>query len=271
MIQYNGRELTFGKFPNGEVNLRMTEIEINPLDIEHAVTLKYEGDEDLFHLLLVRETLLVPATLHILYTPYSRMDRDSDVYAFSLKTFANFINGMKWPKVVIYEPHSDVLPALLDRVKVINVTASPLMRSNIDLAFLGEPYQVCYPDVGAFKRYSDRFKTGDSLVGFKIRDFETGRITSLDISGHRSKDNVVIVDDLCSKGGTFVLTATKLREMGFKKIVLAVAHCENTIYKGEVFISGLIDKVITTDSILNDNPYPKQLFVIPMSAFKGEG
>src|SRR4051812_33443898 len=130
MILYNGRRLVFGKFPNGEVNLK--KIKFDPLDIDHVVTLKYENDEDLFHLLMVREALNVPVTLRITYAPYSRMDRDTDIYTFSLKTFTSFINAMNWDRVVIYEPHSDVLPALLDRVKVVHVIPRLLATLAID-------------------------------------------------------------------------------------------------------------------------------------------
>lgn len=263
MILYNGKEILFGQFPNGEVNLKKDYF--NTI-LPSVITLKYGGDADLFHLLLVKESLNTPATLRITYVPYSRMDRDSDIYAFSLKTFTNFINGQDWKEVVVYEPHSDVLPALLDMCRVVHVTGSPLMRSRINEAFGTTDYQVCFPDVGAFKRYSDSFKVGDPLIAFKLRDFETGKILALNVTGERTKDDVVIVDDLCSKGGTFVMAAQQLKAMGFKRIILAVAHCENTIFKGEVFSSGLIDKVITTDSILHNNgAETKGLQIIPLA------
>jgi ribose-phosphate pyrophosphokinase len=269
MIRVDGQLIHFGKFPNGESNLK--HIKLDERDLTHVVTLKYEGDEDLFHLLLVKAELKVPATLRILYAPYSRMDRESDTYLFSLKVFTKFINDMGWEKVVIYEPHSDVLPALLDRVQVVDVTASNVMQDEVQVAVrkIGAlDYQICYPDVGAHKRYGEKFGKGPPLIGFKTRDFETGKIKSLDIQGNRLIDGVVIVDDLCSKGGTFVLTATKLREMGFTKIVLAVAHCEDTVYDGVVFSSGLIDHVITTDSIISRNDFPDKLTILSMNQFK---
>ena len=36
------------------------------------------------------------------------------------------------------------------------------------------------------------------------------------------------------------------------KIYLYISHCENTILKGEVLTSGLIEKVFTTDSLLTE-------------------
>lgn len=267
MILYNNRPVVFGQFPNGEVNLH--KFQIDPEIIRHVVTLKYESDADLFHLLLVRKALDVPATLRITYVPYSRMDRDSDTYTFSLKVFTEFINAMNWERVVIYEPHSDVVTALLDRVQVVNVTSSPLMQSKINVAFgTTTDYQVFYPDAGAQKRYAADFKDHEHLVGFKTRDFETGRILDSFVVGERKSDNVVIVDDLCSKGGTFVRAAAILRELGFKRIILVVTHCENTSLQGDIFVSGLIEKVITTDSIINREEQFEELVILPLTDFK---
>lgn len=264
MILYNNKKVQFGRFPNGEVNLN--KIKIDPRDLNHVVTLKYEDDSDLFHLLLVRKALSVPATLRIMYVPYSRMDRESDTYTFSLKVFCDFINSMNWEKVIVYEPHSDVTPALLDRVEVVPVTT--LLLSTLDQLVATE-YQIYYPDAGAQKRYPD---TPNSLLGIKRRDFKTGKIIDQQVIGERSADVVVIMDDLCSKGGTFVLAAEKLRKMGFKIILLVVAHTEETIFKGEVF--DYIDGVVTTDSILDPSSedalkYRNKLYITPLSRFQG--
>ena len=39
-------------------------------------------------------------------------------------------------------------------------------------------------------------------------------------------------------------------ELGAKEVYLYITHCENTIFEGEIFTSGLIEKVYTTNSIL---------------------
>lgn len=62
--------------------------------------------------------------------------------------------------------------------------------------------------------------------------------------------NILIVDDICSKGGTFYFSAKKLKELGAKNIYLHITHCENTIFEGDILSSGLIAKIYTTNSIL---------------------
>lgn len=269
MILFNNKVVEFGQFPNGESYLK--KIKPDPQAIRNVVTLKYENDGDLFRLLILKEHLFnldIQPVLRITYVPYSRMDRENDSYAFSLKTFTDFINHMDWKEVIIYEPHSDVTPALLRWCRVINVIPKivPLVAKEL-LGFFQEPYQVFFPDAGAQKRYADAFGV-TGLVGFKTRDFETGRIKDLRIIGNRESDTVIIVDDLCSKGGTFVLAAQQLRSLGFKNIILVVAHCEKTIFEGEVF--NHIDKIVTTDSILSDahnGVKGGKLKVIPLTEF----
>lgn len=275
MILFNNEVIPLGQFPNGETYIpkpffakhQATHHLVTAQQERNVVTLKYESDADLFRLFLVRKSLWFPCDLRITYFPYSRMDRNSNSYIFTLKSVAKFINMMEWDHVILYEPHSDVTPALLNHCKVIDVTASSIMQSKINIA-LGTDYQVCYPDVGAFKRYSEKFKTGDPLIGLKLRDFETGKIITLQIIGDKNLDSVAIVDDLCSKGGTFILAAQRLKEMGFKKILLAVTHCEKTIFSGKIFESDLIDTVITTDSILDTNEGHDNLKIIPLSEFR---
>jgi ribose-phosphate pyrophosphokinase len=67
--------------------------------------------------------------------------------------------------------------------------------------------------------------------------------------GIAGKD-VIIIDDICSRGGTFYHSAKALKEAGAANIYLYVTHCENTIHEGELLNSDLIKHIYTTDSIL---------------------
>lgn len=101
------------------------------------------------------------------------------------------------------------------------------------------------------KRYSEIIPLPYAF-GIKKRDWETGQIQGLDVAGsvHKIEDSkILIIDDICSRGGTFYHSAKKLKELGAKEIYLYVSHCENTILEGELLTSGLIEKVYTTNSI----------------------
>ena len=63
--------------------------------------------------------------------------------------------------------------------------------------------------------------------------------------------NILIIDDICSKGGTFYHSAKRLKEAGAANIYLYVTHCENTIYEGELLKEdSLIKHIFTTNSLL---------------------
>ena len=111
-----------------------------------------------------------------------------------------------------------------------------------------------FPDAGAQKRYS-KVKGYKQLVGFKVRDFQTGEIRKLDIVGNVDKAGfkAIIVDDLCSYGGTFILSAERLREVGASEVYLLVGHCEKSIFQGKIPQSTLLDRVYTTDTMLDES------------------
>lgn len=255
MILFNDSLIEIKKFPNGEAIIEKSDIADHVDDGgKNVITLKYESDADLFDLLLVKKATWFPVDLKLPYMPYSRMDRKSDNYVFTLKSVCKFINWLDFRKVRLYEPHSDVTPALLQKCVVFDLI--PELLKKTDFNRLEDC--VLYPDANAYKKYSDLLKIEKELVGFKKRDFTTGKITSSKVFhfddylfndgliGHK----VYIIDDLCSKGGTFVQAAEQLKEMGAGEINLVVAHCETNIFNGVIFDTELIKKVYTTNTII---------------------
>ncbi|RJX38945.1 ribose-phosphate pyrophosphokinase [Paenibacillus pinisoli] len=254
MIALNGQQLTFMSYPNGETRVDGEQI-LKLAESENRISLKYETDGDLLKLLFVKSFLddhRCKASLLISYMPYSRMDRVEGSSVFTLKYTAHMINAMNFERVTIIEPHSDVSTALIHRSEAIYPTGDLLQHVIEETGFHTEKDYLFFPDAGAQKRYS---KLGGyrELVGFKKRNFETGRIEQLDVVGTVGETGfkAIIIDDLCSYGGTFLLSAERLRELGASEVYLLVSHCEDSIYEGKLLTSGLIDRVYTTDTILS--------------------
>ena len=155
---------------------------------------------------------------------------------------------MKFKKVFAIDPHSTVSEALINNIEV--VSPKSFIEQALDRINTND-ILMFYPDEGAMKRYSGMTKLPYAF-GIKKRDWETGKILGLDVSGDvdaiAGKD-ILIVDDICSRGGTFYHSAKKLKELGANKIYLYVSHCENTILEGDLLTSGLVEKVYTTNSI----------------------
>lgn len=250
MIRLNGKIIEQNNFPDGTLLMKC-----NPDKYAvSTITWQYESDAELFALYSLKKHLdcVVPGWNDYLYLPYipnARQDRvktNEDI--FTLKYFAEIINSLKFKKVYVIDPHSSVSEALINNIEIvspkdfINLTLDNIKNDNI-LMF--------YPDEGAMKRYSG-LVSKPYAFGIKKRNWETGKIDGLDIAGSVDKiagKDILIVDDICSRGGTFYHGAQKLKELGANKIYLYVTHCENTILEGELLTSGLIEKVYTTNSI----------------------
>lgn len=209
----------------------------------YFITWCYDNDSELFLLQCLVDRIrdispFASIKLEMPYIPNARQDREVSNRLFTLKSFCKIINNMHFSEVKVLDPHSDVSLALLDRV----VTELPLK----DCCTFGKDVVFMYPDAGAAKKYKD---DGNAIIGNKHRN-EEGRIDRYDLFNFKEgTKTVMIVDDICSYGGTFVEAAKALKEKGVETICLMVSHCEPNIFKGQVF--DYIHRVYTTDSILD--------------------
>lgn len=213
----------------------------------------YEGDDELFTLQCLKEHALHDEVELIMpYIPHARMDRIENEEVFTLKTFCKIINSMGFSQVVVADPHSNVSIALLDNLTVLSPKDYIQKAMNcIDT----DDLVLFFPDEGAMKRYSKMFPDIPYAYGLKNRNWGSGSIRSevqsLKVeNGHLVKNNtILIVDDICSKGGTFDKASEKLRGLGAKDIYLYVTHCENTVYRGAMYQKDIVKKIFTTDSL----------------------
>lgn len=251
MIFVDGVKIEQNHFPDGTllINLQL------PTDNWVKIEWNYENDAELFTLICIRRHYeKYPAVLIMPYIPHARMDRvkvNSDV--FTLKYFCEVINSLNFDKVIVTDPHSNVSAALINHI-VIDNAAECISAAITDFMIAHEDdVALFFPDEGSMKRYSDMRFGLDFAFGMKKRDWVTGKIQGLELmqKGNIVGKDVLIIDDICSRGGTFYHAAKALKEAGAKSISLYVTHCENTILKGEVFKSGLIDQVYTTHSLVH--------------------
>lgn len=267
MLFINQHPVEITKFPDGtskftcEAFLNAEQFVTRPHGT--LVTWLYDNDAELFTLQCIMDWLHSNGYKNIVlsmpYVPNARMDRVPNNEMFTLKTFANIINRMNFTEVHTLDIHSNVGAALLDNI----VNHDP--RINISLLFENDyiPADVTmfFPDEGAMKRYAGIAKTFHRpyVFGMKNRDWNTGEIKGLSVLGEtetvKDKD-ILIIDDICSRGGTFFHSAKALKELGAKNIYLYVSHLENAVHDGDMVNSGLIQKIFTTDSIYRAEKAP---------------
>ena len=253
MLKLNGQTIRPGRFPDGTLLIKQAP----PAEPDATITWHYEDDRELVALIFLTKHLKAHGchTIHLWmpYLPNARQDRvKSSEDVFTLKYFAEIINGLGFASVTVLDPHSNVSEALIDRIvvekpqKYIQQVIGKICEAT------GQTPSMFYPDEGAGKRYSGQVPLPYAF-GIKRRDWKTGKILGLDVAGDteaiRGRD-VLIVDDICSRGGTFFFSAQRLKELGARDVYLYITHCEETIFEGELLSSDLIAKIYTTNSIL---------------------
>ena len=253
MLLINDRPIETVIYPNNESLLKPK----NP----GTVTLRYEGDADLFRLQVLAKHLnsrTISRELHIPYMPYSRADRSENGSVFTLRHVAQLIADCKFAKIVVYEPHSDATEQELRRAigchyqssrVVVKPVTVPLATKVMEVMDFQPHDWIVFPDAGAGKRYFGLATEYPVLFGTKHRDFDTGQITELTFPAITPAPGAraLIVDDLCSRGGTFIQAAQRLRALGFAEVHLAVAHMEPAGYNTNMVL--MLDHIYHTDSI----------------------
>lgn len=193
----------------------------------------------------------VPIELVIPYFPYARQDRVCvEGEALGAAVMANVINGLNFSKVTIWDAHSDVSPALLNRV--VNVPQVSLLSQCPELCeqLKKGALVLISPDAGATKKtlkIAEQFEGAPEVIqAQKVRDVKTGRIVKTEILGDVTDKKVLIADDICDGGRTFIELAKVLKMQGATEVSLFITH--GIFSKGLSVFSGLIDHIYTTDS-----------------------
>jgi ribose-phosphate pyrophosphokinase len=256
MIRIGNDIIDIGSFPDGTILMKYCA----GLNSGFPIVWHYENDREFLALIYLVKHLNSMGydylDLYMPYIPNARMDRvknKEDV--FTLKYFAEILNSLNFDTVTVLDPHSSVSEALINNIRVLK-PATNIHHALLKMYRLGiEDPLMFYPDEGAMKRYSSMVN-GPYVFGIKKRNWENGKIEGLDVAGAVDQiagKDILIVDDICSRGGTFYYSAKKLKELGAKDVYLYVSHCENTILEGDLLDGDLIKKVFTTDSIFTKN------------------
>lgn len=265
MISIGGIPVVPEAFPDGTQKIDLPLGAMHREIIENKtvyITWLYESDKELFSLYCISESIRenfpqLQQALMMPYIPNARFDRVKDsCECFTLKYFAEIINGLDFVRVIVTDPHSDVSTALINHVEVVR--GASYITQTCSKVLKTEPSRnlvIYFPDSGSLKRYSEFVSDDYPIVyGIKNRDWKTGEILGIEIHGDTDKldENtaILMIDDICSKGGTFYYGSKELNKYGCKDMYLYVTHCENTILDGELLKEdSLFKKVFTTRSI----------------------
>jgi ribose-phosphate pyrophosphokinase len=201
------------------------------------------------------------ASIIHLYVPYitgERSDRKFQIGGINYlkQVVCPIINNQHFSSVTCIDPHSDVLEACLNRFeKYSNIDLVRWSLRQIDNKNEAQNRTLLIsPDGGALKKIYDvakEFGIQNVTTASKIREISTGKIirTEVPTMNLDGVEHIIIVDDICDGGRTFIELAKEIQKQTDKPIYLIVTH--------GIFSAGFneLDKyfkgIYTTNSVKN--------------------
>ena len=180
----------------------------------------------------------------------------------NLKLVLYQLARLNFENITIFHPHNyEVVESILNRVNILDngyfieqvINRIGLMNQVVEgvRADIGNTVLMS-TDAGGFKplmKLADKIQwKGETFSASKSRKYEDGKsilTQQIDRQDFGGKD-ILIIDDICVKGGTFVGLAKMLKERNVGKLYLAISHLTVTAPNKELF--ELFDTVYTTTS-----------------------
>ncbi len=193
--------------------------------------------------------------LNIPYLLGARSDRQfvAGGTSYLVEVVAPIINSLGFDRVMTLDAHSDVAAACIPNL--LSACNSHVVEEFFKSYLVEGEYYLVAPDGGALKKI---YKTAEAigykgkiLVCMKHRDEATGKITSTEVilpDDYNPEATLVIVDDICDGGRTFVEISKAARKQGHTgKIYLVVSH--GIFSAGYEELNAHLDGVFCTDSV----------------------
>ncbi len=245
-------DATVNCFPDGESFVKINE-NIRGADTYFIQSTCPPTNHHLMELLIMIDAAKRASTSRITavipFYGYARQDRkDQPRVPITAKLVADLLTAAGANRVLAMDLHSQQIQGFFN-IPVDHLFASPVFfqylatkRSNNLVVFS--------PDVGGMKMasaYADVLGASLGLVAKKRTSATT--VEAISVVGEVEGCDVLLVDDITETAGTLTAAAKILKEHGAKSIRAAVSHCVLNEVAYERLKSGLIDELITTNSV----------------------
>lgn len=228
-LRADGKEVEFeiSKFPDGTSQVWQLKYEFSMLNYFHIDWIWENDETEILHVCQLIDLLKAQSPscfiyLNIPYLPYARQDKGiSNKTTFALTTFATILNSKNVNVVTSFDAHSNAPNYAIKKFQSV----SPWDFHNRVYKDFQQDFSF-YPDVGAAKRYGMQQEI--MLFGEKVRNQVTGNIEGYKIVNADQFDlkgkKILITDDICDGGNTFIHATKALKEFGVGEIGLCVSH-----------------------------------------------
>lgn len=256
-------DYSISRFPDGEVQITLGEFSHKD---EINVKCRITSAEELFLLMQVSDILVrhgMRFSISIYYLMGMRMDRVMSFdRPYTLNMVVHILDNLGAYGIYLFCPHSNTALDLFRFTSVAQINPDKL---DIMVNTTFKDYQIVLPDSGAVERADMDDIPEGIVIGEKVRNVTTGKIESIKIKNPEVINGrpLLIEDDLCDGGGTFVGLAQAIREIDPKADVnIVVCHMVNS--KGIENLSKNFNHVWFTNSYKDwKNEFEKQSIPFP--------
>jgi len=245
-------EATVTSFPDGETFVKIDE-NIRGHDVFIVQSTCPPSNHHLMELLIMidaaRRASAQRITAVIPFYGYARQDRkDQPRVPITAKLVANLLVSAGANRILTMDLHSQQIQGFFD-IPVDHLYASPVFFEHLANQ-RKESLFVCSPDIGGMKMaaaYADVL--GASLGMVAKRRKSATSVAAISVVGDVADRDVLLVDDITETAGTLVAAAAMLREKGARTVRAAVSHCILNEIAYDRLKGGLIDELITTNTV----------------------
>lgn len=234
MLLLNNQPIDYFIFSGGEFQVKLP----HKIDAERPILTWKPTDASEITLLALAVNALQnmgvwDIDLDVLYLPYARQDRVcSPGESNSLEVICRFLDGLNLTTIRIWDVHNEAKTIkLFSNTHLCIITVNDIFDrfQILDESYLANII-LCAPDDGAYQRVSEvasYHKQTIPVVLSKVRNPDTGIINGMKWNeDNRSVKgwNVLIIDDICDGGATFIQAAQILKEQGAENLYLYITH-----------------------------------------------
>lgn len=248
-------------FSGGEVHVDLSYLPT--LCHDYSIKARLQSGDDIMNFIMMCDAVhnrypKATGTVVIPYLPYARQDRVcAEGQHFGLHAVAKVLGTIPQSHLVIYDPHSGVaVPQLKLDKKFTKVSVyeqqhiierCQTLKNKIQEGQL----QLVSPDFGAqgktHKVHQILKSPLEVIHATKTRNPQTGWLETDELNIDLNGQDVLILDDICDGGATFLGLAKELKRCNAGRVVLYVTH--GIFSKGvKTLYDGGIDHIYTTDS-----------------------
>ena len=236
-------------FPDGEIGVQVLE-SVRGRDVFIVQTMARNPNFYLMELLILVDAFKRASARSIIavipYYGYARQDRRGKAREpITAKLVADLLQRAGVTRVLTMDLHTEQIQGFFD-IPVDNLYARSILVKTLSKQKMGRCVVVT-PDIGSIKMaraYAEALKVDLAIVDKRRVNAKQVEMAAL-IGDVKGKD-VLLVDDMCSTGGTLKTAARVCKQAGAKRIFAAVTH---GLFVGSGLEDSGIEKIVMSNTV----------------------